>query len=331
MDNMNIFQENMMNIPFEWLLAGPPNIQYRTRLDLLQQGEFETEVVNARKAMLLQPEINALLSSIKDWPGSVLSSHKSANQSFHTLNFLADLGFISSDPELDAIISRILENASPEGPFSLSMNIGAAHGGTGENTSAWALCDAPNLLYALKCFGLKENVQVKKAEEYLINLVQLFGWPCAVSPELGNFRGPGKKNDPCPYANLAMLKVLSLTPESRTLPAAKIGIETLLTLWQNRRDSHPYIFYMGTDFCKLKAPLIWYDILHVLDVLSRFPGVPQDFRFQEMLKIAIDKITPEGTFIPESVYNPYKEWDFGQKKVASRWITFLMYRIMQRI
>jgi hypothetical protein len=30
-------------------------------------------------------------------------------------------------------------------------------------------------------------------------------------------------------------------------------------------------FYMGTDFCKHKVPLVWYDILHVVDVLTQFP------------------------------------------------------------
>ena len=37
-----------------------------------------------------------------------------------------------------------------------------------------------------------------------------------------------------------------------------------------------YLFGMGTDFRKLKAPLVWLDILHVLDVLSRFKVVHND-------------------------------------------------------
>lgn len=319
-----------MKIPVDWLLEGSSFIQYRTRIDLLGQSENDPIIINTRKAMLLQPEIQALQSSLQDWPGKILNSHKSASQPFHTLNFLADLGFKSGDPGMDELITKILNHASPEGPFRLPMNTGTAYGGTDEDAWGWALCDAPNLVYALMIFGLEENVQVKCALNYLVNLAQNFGWPCTVSPELGSFRGPGRKTDPCPYANLAMLKILGLSKEGRNAPAARIGIETLLSLWQNRRETHPYIFYMGTDFCKLKAPLIWYDILHVLDVLSQFPGVSQDFRFQDMLKTAVDKMTPDGTFIPESIYNPYKEWDFGQKKNPSRWITFLIYRILQR-
>lgn len=42
-----------------------------------------------------------------------------------------------------------------------------------------------------------------------------------------------------------------------------IGCNSLNTLWENSLNDHPYIFYMGTDFRKLKLPFIWYDILHV--------------------------------------------------------------------
>ncbi|HEX7556161.1 MAG TPA: hypothetical protein VF338_06020 [Leptolinea sp.] len=319
-----------MKIPIEWLLEGDPFIQYRTRLDIMGQSENNSEVINARSAMLLQPEIQSLIYALQDWPGKVLSSHKSASQSFHTLNFLADLGLKSEDAGMSEIITKILSYTSPEGPFRLPVNISAAHGGSGVNTGAWALCDAPNLVYALINFGLAANPQVNRAISYMTNLIQDFGWPCAVSAELGSFRGPGRKIDPCPYANLIMLKVLSLLPDWRDQPAVQTGVETLLNLWGNRKISHPYIFYMGTDFCKLKAPLIWYDILHVLDVLSRFPQAVQDTRYQEMLQIVLDKTTQVGSFIPESVYLPWKDWDFGQKKIPSRWVSLLVYRIINR-
>lgn len=38
-----------------------------------------------------------------------------------------------------------------------------------------------------------------------------------------------------------------------------------------RRDRYSGMFFMETDFCKLKAPFIWYDVVHVKDALSRMP------------------------------------------------------------
>lgn len=321
-----------MDLPIDWLLDvdGPAYVRYRTRVDLLGESETDAEVLSARQAMLEQPDVIRLVRSLENWPGQALSSHKSASQSFHTLNFLSDLGLKLSDPGMKPVVDKIFKLASAQGPFSLGMNISAAHGGNGKDISAWALCDAPNQIYALIRLGLQEDPQVQKALAYLVNLVKDFGWPCAASPELGNFRGPGRKDDPCPYANLVMLKTMALLPEYRDHPAANTGLKTILSLWEGRREKHPFIFYMGNDFCKLKAPLIWYDILHVMDVLSQFPQVRNEAGYIDMLDIIRSKSTPDGFYTPESVYLPYKNWDFGQKKVPSKWLTFLVYRIFKR-
>lgn len=127
-----------------------------------------------------------------------------------------------------------------------------------------------------------------------------------------------------------MLKAIGLYPDLHNHPAAEIGIRTLLNLWRDRREQHPYIFYMGTDFCKLKAPLIWYDILHVLDVLSQFKQAIYEPEYRDMLSVLLSKAGQDEHFIPESMYLAYKDWDFGQKKQPSHWLTFLAYRIMSR-
>ena len=76
------------------------------------------------------------------------------------------------------------------------------------------------------------------------------------------------------------------------------------------------MFFMGADFRKLKAPMFWYDILHVLDVLSRFPWVRNDPRFKQMLEVVESKVDSDGQYVPESIFTDWKDWDFGQKKNA---------------
>jgi hypothetical protein len=78
-----------------------------------------------------------------------------------------------------------------------------------------------------------------------------------------------------------MLQLLSQFPEKHNDPAVKIGVETILSLWEQRKERHPYLFAMGTDFSKLKAPLIWYDILHVTNVLTQISWTLEDQRLQE--------------------------------------------------
>lgn len=320
----------MKDKTMDWLLQGEPWVEYRTRLELLEQSESHPQVVAARKAMLADPKIKALIAELMDWPGIVLNSHKSASQSFHKLSFIADLGLNINDPPIKKIVDKVMKHQSKQGPFQLPMNIPVHFGGSGKDDWAWALCDAPVIVSALIQMGLKEDARVQTAVEYLNGLVRENGWPCAVSPELGKFRGPGRKDDPCPYATLVMLKVLAHVPELRETTSAKIGVETLLSLWDDSKTRHPYMFFMGTDFRKLKAPLFWYDILHVLDVLSCFEWIRTDKRFKQMLNAVESKADSDGRYTPESVWTAWKDWDFSQKKVPSKGLTFFIQRILKR-
>jgi hypothetical protein len=320
-----------VNETIGWLLKGEPFVEYRTRVDLLGQSENEPEVAMARKEMISQPGIQLILQELKNWPGIVLNSHKSASQPFHKLSFIADLGLTKHDPDINEVMQKVFEHKSDEGPFQLPTNIPKHFGGSGSSEWAWSLCDAPVIIYSLAKFGLDEEEQVQKAAKYLIGLVRENGWPCAVSKELGKFRGPGRKDDPCPYATLAMLKMLSQFDELKSSKEVHVGVECLLGLWEKSLDRHPYMFYMGTDFRKLKAPFVWYDILHVLDVLSQFSWLQNDSRLKEMLDIVKSKADNEGSYTPESEWKAWQGWDFGQKKQPSRWLTFLVLRILRRI
>ena len=169
------------------------------------------------------------------------------------------------------------------------------------------------------------------ATEHLVGLVRDNGWPCAVSKELGKFRGPGRKDDPCPFANLAMLKALSAIPQQRDTPPCHTGAETLLSLWEESTAQHPFMFFMGTDFRKLKVPFVWYDLLHVLEVLSSFPWLKEDRRLLDMAAQLSSKADDRGRFTLESIWTAWKEWEFGQKKEPSRWLTLLAWRILGRL
>ena len=326
MANMKI-----QNTTLNWLLEGEPWIEYRTRLDLMGQSGQDHQVISARNSLLANTQIRSLLEELSEWPGTVISSHKSAGQPFHKLTFIADLGIKASDPGMDIIIERIFAHQSAEGPFQLPVNVPKHFGGTGQESWAWALCDAPLIVYALAKFGLGNKAEVKSAAKHLADLIRDNGWPCAVSKELGKFRGPGRKDDPCPFANLAMLKALSEMEEYRDSTACHVGTETILELWKESSTRHPYIFYMGTDFRKLKVPFVWYDIIHVLDVLSRFSWVREDERFLDMLNILKGKADQQGRFSLESIWTAWKGWEFGQKKEPSRWLTLLAWRIIERV
>jgi len=313
-----------------WLLSGEPWTRYLTKVDLLGRDATDPDVLKDKRETIADPRIRGLIDEVRTWPWSPLTSHKNAGHAIHKLTFLADLGLSKEDLDLSGTVSSIRASASKEGPFQVTMKISESYGGSGKDECAWALCDAPLLTYALVRFGCMENKKVAKSIEYLISIVRPNGWPCTVSPRLGKFRGPGRKDDMCPYATLVMLKLISELPEARDGEAARAGAEALLELWAHSKDRHPYMFYAGTDFRKLKAPFVWYDILHVAEVLTKFPWLHQDGRLKEMVRTIEMKADSSGRFESESAWSSWKDWEFGQKKEPSRWLTLMVNRILNR-
>lgn len=315
----------------DWLMAGPSWVQYRTKLDLLGLDENDTDVQKARNAMLADSAILGLIANCSSWEQVVLRRHNDAFHPLHQLSFLAEIGLTLGDPGMEFLISQITAHYSAEGPFQVLTNIPVHFGGKGRDEWNWMLCDAPLLLYCLARFGMNQEGQMKKALHTLLSLGRSNGWPCAASPALGRFHGPGRKDDPCPYATLLMLKLLALFPENHALPAVQDGVECMLRLWENSQNQWPYLFHMGTDFRKLKLPFVWYDILHIASVLSVFPQARKDTRLQEMVEIIGKKADDNSHYIPESIWTKWKGWEFAQKKEPSRWLTLVVLTLQRRM
>ncbi len=318
--------------PIPWLLeAGEPWVRYHTLLDLLDRAEDDPQVTAARAAMVDHPRVKQAIQEALTWPGYPLTRHNDAKHPLHKLALLADWGLRAGDPGIDSIIAAAMAHQSPEGAFESMTAVPKAFGGTGEAAWTWMLCDAPTLLYALLSFGGEDQPAMRRAIDHLAGLARDNGWPCAASPKLGKFRGPGRKSDPCPYANLIALKALGLELQWQDSPAARAGVEMLLRHWEHQTETRPYLFGAGDDFRKLKYPCVWYDILHVADVLSRFSIARQDPRLQAMVRIILDKADDQGRFTPESAWLAWKEWDFGQKRSPSPTLTLQVQRMIKRI
>lgn len=315
----------------DWLLAGPPWVTCPVRQELLGEGENSAGVRAARQAMLEDLRVRRLIAALSAWPEPPLKSHKSAGHPLHLLAFAAVIGLRPRDPGMDRVIERVFVHLSKEGIPQILVQVSPSFGGSGQPEYAWMLCDAPLILFSLARMGFGGDERVGQALDHLRGFARSNGWPCAVSPDLGRWHGPGRREDPCPYANLLMLKALAELPDGCDCPEARAGAETALQLWRASRERSPYLFKMGEDFRKLKAPNVWYDLLHVLEVLSRFPYLRADQRLGEMASLALEKADADGRYTPESVWLAWKDWEFGQKKTPSRWLTLQILLIQARM
>jgi hypothetical protein len=314
--------ENLFEISEPWL-------QYALCLKL--QREKKEDLAVLRKKALADTKIKSFLTDVSDFHGIIVSGHKNPALPIHKLLFLLDLGLDPEVSEIDTAIKQILQHKDEHGVYQSSVNIPIHFGGSGLDTFGWSPCDAPLLLRALCEAGVDYEMHIKPGVDYLVSLNRTNGFPCASSSELGKWRGPGRKDDCCPDATLSFLKLLLATPDYAQSELVRQTAMNLLDLWETSRTNHPYMFYMGTDFRKLKAPSLWYDIVSVCDALSQVEGIENDVRFSEMLDIIRSKQDQNGMYTPESVYLKLAEWDFGQKKSPSPYLTYLILRIFKRM
>jgi len=320
--------------PLEWLLnSDEPWTRYRTLVDLLDRPEDDTEVQAARAAMVAHPQVRALIEQAAAWPGFALKRHNDAKHPIYALSTLADFGLRVSDPGISRITEAVMAHQAEEGAFQTKLRLYKRFGGLDGEYWTWMACDAPTLLYALLAFGLTqdEDERIQRAVNHLVNLAEDNGWRCKAAPELGDFKGPGNREDPCPIANVYALKALSQAPELIDSPATRAGVEALLWHWGPECERKVYLFGLGTFFRRLKYPFVWYDILHVVDVLSRFPFVYDDPRFQEMAATLTAQADDAGRYTAASMYRAWKGWSFADKKTPSPWLTFLAPRIQKRV
>lgn len=303
----------------EWYLEGDDVLRSVVRRDLLGENVGDT--------LANDPRIRSLIEEVTDLPWAPISSHKSAGHQLHKFAFLADLRIDLERNGGERLLKEFgssLVNGLPRLPNKTPVHFG----GSGATELAWSLCDAPLLLYSMsRCFPSFDG---REGMSTLASMARENGMPCRVSPELGRFRGPGRKDDPCPLASLYTLKAIVQLDRKGSEGMARILTETLLSLWKESRERHPYMFFMGTDFRKLKLPFVWYDIMSVAEVLSHFPWVLDDPRFRDMMSVIDGKKDGDGRYVPESIWTNWKEFDFCQKKEPSRWLTFAVERIQRR-
>lgn len=312
----------MIKANLDYLRNSDAVTKYGTKKFLLN-----IEDQDLRNALISDERVLALLKEVKNYPWPAFTRHQDSKHPVHKLGLLAEMGLTVNDAGLSELTDEILKHQNESGALEVILNIPKGFGGTGEDMWTWVICDAPVQLSTLAALGVKSD-QLKKAAEHLFTLISENGFRCRCDEKLGKFKGPGSRTSPCPIANLASLKALSFFPEyhDQVQPA----IEMLFTHWEKSYEWSPFLFKTGKDFRKLKAPLLWYNVLHVAEVLSRF-DVKSDPRFLEMVQTIESKADENGLFKAESVYQCYKAFDFGQKKTPSAYLTLQVYRLLNRL
>jgi len=314
----------LKSMPAEWLLNGEPFVRYRTLKDIFDRDEREKEIIVIKESMLK----HRLISQIFDkqnrdgyWgvPKDIYTWWPKKNTTFWLLGILADFGLT----KLNRKIARACEYV-----FSTQLSDGGF--GCAPPPKSYD-CFTGILTESLAKLGYTQDPRLQQAYDWLLQRQRLdYGFWCKNTGQPG---GPREKEPSCAFGTLCVLGALAQHPELKNGDVAKRGVEFLLKCWDNRGT----IKYAGHDsqigrgWEKLKYPFTDYRILKYLDVLSELQFTRDDSRMDAMMDLLISKKDEENRFYAESVHKVWSDFDFGQKKAPSRWITFIVYHIAKKM
>jgi hypothetical protein len=301
----------------KWLVEGAPWLKYAVETQLLDLKSDASLVVKDKS---ISTVINRLKDNTVGIPalktGKVVYTR--TGNAFWDLYFLADIGLKAKDIGIEKEVAELFKLQLADGSFIIM-----------DGTKPGYHCVPTIVLSSLAKMGYKDDPHILKFLQNVIDLQRLDGgWHCALS------RAKGKRlqdSDSCPMDNLNVLMLLGQYEEYRKDNRFNGAIDLLLSHWSRRKEPwRPYGFGIGGEFSKLRYPAVKYGILRVPDVLSLYPYAIRSKEFQDMLNLVLQK-AKNGRYYAESVSRAYSEFDFGQTKEPSRWITFLISRIQKRV
>jgi hypothetical protein len=306
-----------------------PWVALNTRLDLLGQPETAPEVQAAYNALKKHKSVASLLDEVKVWPQERrLGRAYDPRDSLWKLALLADFGLKRDDPRIAAVAKKVFDAQAPEPAAP-----GFLHGGF-DHTKSWDkrpyICLSHVMTYALARFGYLDDPRLRRAYDYIADWQRLDGgWHPTEACLPG---GERQKDESCPFGTVNVLRAVGANPDLIESEIARRAVEFVLTCWERREEPYrPVGFGMGTTFDKLQCPFVQHQLLKTVDTLSIFPAAMDDERYLDMLAAVTEKQSSEGLFTPQGINKPYAEFDFGQKKEPSPWITFLVARAHQRL
>jgi hypothetical protein len=298
----------MNNEIIEWLRSGPGWMRFAVELQLLDK---KPNVKPALEDSAIQQVIHRLKDDRTGIPAlkTLNVAYRNPGNAYWDLFFLADIGLTARDLQIEKEIETIFNLQRPDGTFV-----------TGREVSPDYFCMSAILLSSVARMGYRDHPALRKYIEAILT-AQRFdgGWHCNSSDRWDTAS--------CPQDNLNVLMLLANYEQYRNDSRFNGAIDLLLGHWASKESMDG--FGVGKRFSSLKYPAVKYGILRVLDVVSLYPYALDKKDFKNMLEFVRGK-SSDGKYFAESPEAAYSDFDFGQDKEPSRWITFLVQRIQKR-
>ena len=310
------------------LASDEPSARFVTLTAVLGKPENDAEVRRARKAVVDDPRVRALVDRLPDSESGSRSrdtAHR-GSRPISCASFTA-WAFARATSSLSSACWTRCPDIRP------TTALPDPGGTTGQKPAAWASlpCDHFAILEVLLLFGRKDAPGVDRAlarvRETFAGTAQGPAWHC-IPDTVAKWRGPGRKNDACLQVTVEALRLFGLVDATERPKQLTGAARTLLGAWRNRTKEKPCMFGHGKRFVLGKWPPTWYDARRSSRRSRRTrpsggAGPPRR-RTRRAPRRSREPSRPRS--VPTDghagvLLQGFKEYSFGQKKKPSPWAT----------
>ena len=300
------WQSDLKADPIPWLLEPQnPSARYLTLRHLLDSGEPDSQVTEARAAIQTWPpvrEILALMDPLDFWGRADRPFYGGAVGTHATLTLLAELG-MPRTPQLEAACENLFEHGQHEsGGFTYDGTPGRI-----------LLCYTGSAIRTLLHFGYRDDPRLERAFDYLVTR----------SATPGGLTCPYADGEECQWGITKALAALAELSDADRTPDRMRTVEILADAVLDHefdfegRDARWLNFGFPLDYQS--------DLVELCDVLARLDYC-LDPRLRRLLDIVLAAQTAEGRWIKQYGTRALQVEERGQ---PSKWITIRALRALK--
>jgi len=351
---MMSWQDILSKSPIEWLLEKEnPSVRYFALRDLLDREETDSEVKEAKAAILTSKVIAKMLSKQRTegyWEDPENPYHPKYKSSYWQIMILGQLGMDKSDKRVQRACEFILNLQLDEGGFSSYTRERALEEYEWMRTktalkeklqpepSTWAQslvtehqysCLTGNVCAAMLRMGYGTDSRVVKALNWLVKVQNMDGgWLCPY------WKAHIKDKHGCFYGTICPLEAFSEVPKEKRTPEMRRtiakGAKFLLMHRLYKADHHGYRV-INRQWLRFSFPWFYgYHILRGLSVLTKLVYT-EDERLKDALELLLQKRRPDGTWVLENAPTGRMQANIETVGKPSKWITLNALRVLKRL
>lgn len=318
----------------QWLLNEEnPSVRYFTMTKLLEKGDADYEVVEAKSNIMQMgtiPQIMAQQEENSYWGSPSRFYHAKYTGTVWQLMILAEHEADPSDIRIQNACNFILKYSQDIESFGFAIN--KSNKSVCGRHSEVIPCLTGNMLWSLIKLGFIEDERVLKGIEWIIkyqrtddgNTFPPNEWP------YNKFEICWGKHS-CHMGVVKSLKALSAIPDAKRTITINEKINALveyLLIHHIYKKSHDLKAVSKPGWLKFGFPLMYQtDILEILEILTDLKV--RDARMNDAIDILRSKQNKEKRWNLENSYNGKMLVDIEEKGKSSRWITYKALNILK--